>query len=136
MGYIARMNNDKTVIINVYLDRKSASIQNKFDSVAYLDYFVKTGKPVDSYYYVLYNTIPTDIQQAFMDKLGLESIVLYKNGVGQYDSNGVLIKEFRSSHDCQTSLGIGNKSLSKALATGNAYNGYTFKHLQPKVCCI
>ncbi|NBU33736.1 hypothetical protein EB118_06120 [bacterium] len=136
VGYIAKLNNEKTEILNVYLDRKTASIQNKFGSVAYLDYFVKQRKAVNQNYYVLYDTISEDLQKAFLAKLGKERIVLYKNGIGQFDQSGVLINEFRSIHDCQTTLNVGNKSLSKALATGKAYNGYTYKHLQEKVCCI
>ena len=52
--------------------------------------------------------------------------------VGQFDMNHKLLKEFKSKHDCQMSLGIGNKSLCKALATGKAYNGYHYKYLPEK----
>ena len=134
IGYIAKLNNNKSEILNVYLDRKTASILNNYDSVAYLDYFVKHNKPVQSYYYVLYDSLNEALKTKFLNKIKSNNIVLYKNGVGQYNSDGTtLINEFKSVHDCQISVGIGNKSLTKALSTGKTYNGYVYKYLTNKL---
>ena len=135
LGYIAKLNHDKSEILNVYLDRKTASIKNGYASVSYLDYFVKHCKPVNNYYYVLYETLDDNIKNRFLNKIKSDNIVLYKkNGIGQFSINGDLLKEFRSKHECQTLLKIGNKSLCKALETGKAFNNNIYKYLQDKVC--
>lgn len=134
LGYIAKLNNDKTEITHVYLDRKTASIKNNYASVSYLDYFVKNNKIVDGYYYVLYDTLHDDIKNKFLQKHDIEKVVLYKShGVGQFNTNGQLLREFRSKQECQQQLNIGNKSLCKALETSNVCNGYIYKYLSDKV---
>lgn len=119
-GYIAKLNMDKTEILNVYIDRKTASIKNGYNSVAYLDYFVKHKKEVDSHYYVIYDEVDENIQKTFLDKHNLREIVLYKKfGVGQYDMNNVLVREYKSKHDCQEQLKLGNKTVCKAIETSS-----------------
>jgi phage anti-repressor protein len=119
-GYIAKLNTDKTEILNVYIDRKTASIKNGYNSVAYLDYFVKHKKEVDSHYYVIYDEVDENIQKTFLDKHNLREIVLYKKfGVGQYDMNNVLVREYKSKHDCQEQLKLGNKTVCKAIETSS-----------------
>ena len=132
LGYIAKLNSDKSEILNVYLDRKTASLKNGYNSVAFLDAYVKNNKKVDGHYYVLYETCHKDLKDRFLLKHNLKEIILYKSGVGQYDSNGNLLKEFRSKNDCQNSICIGNKSLCKALETGVAYNTHFYKYLDEK----
>lgn len=60
---------------------------------------------------------------------------MYKNGIGQFDLDNHLVREFRSKQHCQNVLPIGNKSLCKALATGKAYNGFFYKYLSEKTHC-
>ncbi len=73
-GYIAKLNSDKTEIINVYLDRKTASILNGYNSVAFLDNYVKSGKIIDNYYYMVITDTPAHLQEKYKD------LVLYKTG--------------------------------------------------------
>jgi hypothetical protein len=132
LGYIAKLNSSKNEIINVYLDRKTASIKNGYDSICYLDYFVKTGKLVDSHYYILYDTLDEILKTEFLRKNNIKEVVLYKNGgVGQYKEN-TLVKEFKSKYDCHVFSKIGNKSICKALETGKSYNGYNYIYLPEK----
>jgi phage anti-repressor protein len=133
-GYIAKLNKEKTEILAVYLDRQTASRLNNYNSIAYLDAYVKSGKIVnDQFYYLLYDTLSQDLKDAFLRKIGKGELVLYKNGgVGQFDLNNNLIREFRSKLDCVNSCEIGNKSLVKALSTGTPYNNYVYRYLEPK----
>jgi hypothetical protein len=139
LGYIAKLNQDKSKIIKVYLDRKTASIENGYQSVAYLDYFVKQRKLVDSYYYLLYHSVEEPLRKAFLQEHKLDEIVLYKKyGVGQFDANNGLVKEYKSKQDCQEYLKIGNKTLCKALATGKPVmlscgNRFVFRYLSDKL---
>jgi len=136
-GYIAKLDKNKTKILNVYLDRKTASIKNGYNSVAYLDYFVKNNKLVGEHYYVLYDSLDVNLKQSFLNSQTKTEIVLYKNtGVGQFDLDGNLVKEFRSKQSCQELLNIGNKSLCKALETGKPYNEHIYKYLNDKLSVI
>jgi hypothetical protein len=42
-------------------------------------------------------------------------ILLYKNGVGQYDLDNNLVNEFTCKYDCIRELKMSDKSLTKAL---------------------
>lgn len=132
-GYIAKLNKEKDTILNVYLDRRTASMLNNYNSVAYLDDYVKSGKPVGDYYYVLYENCDKNLQRLFLAKIGKRDFLLYKNGVGQFDEDNNLLKEFTSKYNCKTECGIGDKSLSKALITNNMYNGYYYKYLEERL---
>ena len=132
-GYIAKLNKEKDTILNVYLDRRTASMLNNYNSVAYLDDYVKSGKPVGDYYYVLYENCDKNLQLLFLEKIGKRDFLLYKNGVGQFDKDNNLLHEFTSKYNCKTECGIGDKSLSKALITNNIYNGYYYKYLEERL---
>ena len=54
-GYIAKVNKDETEIINVYLDRKTAAVQNGYKSHSALDNPVKNKTIANDYYYILYD---------------------------------------------------------------------------------
>ena len=131
-GYIAKLNKEKNEILNLYLDRRTASILNNYDSISYLDNYVKSGKPVGEYYYVLYENCNEELKNKFVEKIKKEP-VLYKNGIGKFDKDNNLIKEYKSKNDCQNLCDIGNKSLSKALSTNKLYNGYYYKYLDEKL---
>ncbi len=132
-GYIAKLNKEKDTILNVYLDRRTASMLNNYNSVAYLDDYVKSGKPVGDYYYVLYENCDKELQRLFLAKIGKTDFILYKNGVGQFDKDNNLLQEFTSKYNCKTECGIGDKSLSKAIITNTMYNGYYYKYLEERL---
>jgi anti-repressor protein len=132
-GYIAKLNKEKDTILNVYLDRRTACALNNYNSIAYLDSYVKTGKPVGDFYYILYENCDKNLQRSFLAKIGKRDFLLYKNGVGQFDKDNNLLQEFTSKYNCKTECGIGDKSLSKALITNNMYNGYYYKYLEERL---
>ena len=55
-GYIAKLNKEKTEILNVYLDRKVASLLNSYQSHSALDNHVKNYTITNVFYYCLYYT--------------------------------------------------------------------------------
>ena len=130
LGYIAKINKDKTEIFNVYLDRKTASKYNYCKSQATLDNIVKNGKIYNGYYYMLYDNCEKCLKEKFENKYGVP--VLYKNGVGQYDCNNNLINEFECKLYCSKILKIGDKSLTKALNNNIMYNNNYYKYLGNK----
>lgn len=134
-GYIAKLNKEKTEILNVYLDRKVASLSNGFQSHSALDNPVKKFSITDGFYYCLYDTCSEEIKKKFIEKNKGEPI-LYKNRIGQYDLNNKLIKEFVSKFDCERKLGISDKSMNKALEKNIAYSNNYFKRLPEKTKCF
>jgi len=131
LGYIAKLNSEKTEILNIYLDRKTAAISNGYESSSALDNPVKNGTFTKGNYYVLFDKCQTEIKDAFIEKYG--EPVLYKDGIGQFDSNGSLLNEFICKYDCIKKLKMSDKTLSKALDKNIAYNNTYFKTLGTKL---
>jgi len=133
LGYIAKLNSNKTEILNIYLDRKTAAISNHYPSSSSLDNPVKNNTLTNGYYYVLYDDCDENIKERFENKIGGEPI-LYKDGVGQYDENHNLVNEFICKYDCIKQLKMSDKTLNKALNKDIVYNNFYFKTLGSKLC--
>jgi len=131
LGYIAKVNNNKSEIVNVYLDRKTASQLNGYQSSSALDNPVKNNTITNGYYYTLYDNCQAELIQNFEDKNGTP--LLYKNGIGQYDINNNLVKEFSCKYDVIRELKISDKTLAKALTNNVPYNNYFYKELGSKL---
>ena len=132
LGYIAKLNSDKTEILNVYLDRKTAAILNNYQSSSALDNPVKNETISKGNYYILYEKCNEELISNFEQKYG--EPLLYKNGIGQHDENNILIKEFKDKYSCQKEMVMSDKTLRKALTTNILYNGYYYKELSKKLC--
>ena len=131
LGYIAQLDKEKTKIVNVYIDRKTAAHFNDYTSSAALDNPVKNNSLANGFYYMLYNNCDDELTSKFEEINGTP--MLYKNGVGQYDTNNNLIKEFECKYDCIKSLAISDKTLTKALTKNIPYNGHYYKEIGAKL---
>jgi len=129
VGYIAKLNTDKTKILNVYLDRKTAAVNNGY-SIGGLDSSVKNSSLKNNHYYMLFDKCNEKIIQKFIEENG--EPILYKDGIGQYEGNQ-LIKEFICKYDCIKQLQMSDKTLRKALELKQTYNGYNFRNLRAKL---
>jgi hypothetical protein len=130
-GYIAKLNDKKTTILNVYLDRKTAAQCNSYESSSALDNPVKNLTITKGHYYMLYNDCDSILKDNFETTHG--EPLLYKNGVGQYDQENNLVKEFSCKYDCIKCLAISDKTLAKALDKNILYQGYFYKSLGSKL---
>jgi phage anti-repressor protein len=128
LGYIAKLNADKTQIINVYLDRKTAAVNNGYSHAA-LDVPVKKGNLVNGYYYALYEKCPEELKSRFSNN----TPILYKDGLGQFDSQNRMTQEFKCKYDCIRLLKMSDKTLAKALDKNVAYQGFYYKSLGSKL---
>jgi len=131
LGYIAKLNNNKSEILNVYLDRKTASQMNGYKSSSSLDNPVKNNTLTNGHYYTLYDKCSNELIQKFEEING--EPLLYKNGVGQFDLNNNLIKEFSCKYDVIRELRISDKTLAKSLQQNIPYNKFYYKELGSKV---
>jgi phage anti-repressor protein len=131
IGYIAKLNKDKTKILNIYLDRKTASELNGYKSSSSLDEIVKNEKISNEHYYVLYSKCNDELKKAFLNSD--KELILYKDGIGKFDINGNLIKEFTSKNDCIIKENIGTKTLNKILYNNLCYENYYYRYLEHKI---
>jgi hypothetical protein len=60
-------------------------------------------------------------------------VLLYHDGIGQFDSNHILLTEFTSKFDCTTCVGISHKSLAKVLNKELMYREYYFRSMREKI---
>ncbi len=81
----------------------------------------------------MYENVDEEVKEQFLSKKSIKDVVLYKSGIGKYDQNGVLIREFRSKHHCQQELKIGEKSLNKSLLSGEKLQENYYKFLPEKL---
>ena len=75
--------------------------------------------------------IDDHLRETFEEKHGQP--LLYKNGIGQYDSENNMVKEFACKYDCIKQLKMSDKTLAKALEKNAPYNGFNFKELGGKL---
>jgi prophage antirepressor-like protein len=130
-GYIAQLNSEKTKITNVYLDRKTASHFNGYESSSALDNPVKNFTLTKGFYYRLYDDCDITLREAFEEIVG--EPLLYKNGVGQFDLKNNLIREFLCKYDCIKTLSMSDKTLAKAIEKNISYNDFFFKEIGSKL---
>jgi hypothetical protein len=131
LGYIAKLNDKQTTILNVYLDRKTAAQCNSYESSSALDNPVKNLTITKGHYYMLYDNCDPLLKDEFENTHGQP--LLYKNGIGQYDQENNLIKEFACKYDCIRELKMSDKTLTKALDKNILYQGYFYKNICSKL---
>jgi len=131
IGYIAKLDATKSEILNVYLDRKTAAQLNGYQSSSGLDNPVKNGTITNGHYYILYNHCDEDLINNFEEQHGTP--LLYKNGVGQFDSANNMTNEFSCKYDCIKELKMSDKTLAKCINNNIAYNGFYYKELGEKL---
>ena len=133
LGYIAKMNYEKTEILNVYIDRKTAAIENGYASHSALDTPVKNASVTNGHYYAVYEKCTNELRNSFEQKYGTP--LLYKDGVGQYTGDNQLITEFVCKYDCIKQLKMSDRTLAKALDKNVMYNNYYFRMIGSKLKC-
>jgi hypothetical protein len=135
LGYIAQINKEQTEIVNVFLDRKTAAHFNGYESISALDIPVKKFALSQGYYYKIYDDCDVTFRENFEEKIN-GTPLLYKNGVGQYDLQNNLIREFACKYDCLKTLLMSDKTLAKALDKEKQYNGFYYKSIGSKLKCV
>ena len=135
LGYVAQINKEQTEITNVYIDRKTAALLNGYESSSALDNPVKNYTLAKGFYYKLYDNCEEELRDNFEVKIG-KPVLLYKNGVGQFDLQNKEIRLFSCKYDCLKSLSMSDKTLTKALDKNIPYNGFYYKNIGEKLQCI
>lgn len=134
LGYIAQINQEQTAIVNVFIDRKTAARLNGYESISALDIPVKNFTITNGYYYKIYEDCDAELKRVFEEEINGPPL-LYKNGLGQYDQENNLQKEFICKYDCLKQLKMSDKTLTKAMEKNIPYNGFFYKSLPVKLKC-
>ena len=133
-GYVAQINKEQTEIVNVFIDRKTTALLNGYESSSALDNPVKNFTLSRGFYYKLYTDCKDNLKESFEEKNGIP--LLYKNGIGQYDSEHNLVRTFACKYDCIRILKMSDKTLTKSLEKNITYNGFYYKELDSKLKCL
>ena len=128
IGYIAKLNQEKSEILAVYIDRKTAAHQNNYESSSALDNPVKKFTITKGHYYTLYDNCSEELRNSF-EASNNGYPVLYRNGIGQYDENENLIHIFLCKYYCCNILGVSDKCLTKSIKKNIPYNGHFFREI-------
>ena len=132
-GYIAKLNKEKTEILNVYLDRKVASLSNGYESHSALDNPVKNNKETKGHYYMLYSNCDKKLINSFEKSNG--KVFLYQSGIGQFDTKNNIICEYNSKYDCARANNMADRTLNKILDKNVEHNGFIYKNIGSKIQC-
>ena len=132
IGYIAKLNQDKSEILAVYIDRKTAAHENNYESIGALDNPVKKFTLTKGHYYTLYDNCSEELRTSF-EASNNGYPVLYRNGIGQYDENENLIHIFLCKYYCCNILGVSDKCLTKSIKKNIPYNGHFFREIGDKL---
>ena len=136
LGYIAKLNNDKSEIINVYIDRKTAAQENNYSSLSALDNPVKNCTITNGHYYMLYDSCEDELKDNFEIKNNNSEPTLYKDGVGQYDNknnshNKIIYTIFKKllKERCFIDIGFVNKSNTTRLSDKFSFEPTKYQYL-------
>ena len=91
------------------------------------------GAIINNHYYLLYENCDNDLKQHFIKDNG--EPLLYRDGVGQYDAQNNLLREFVCKYDCIRKLCISDKTLAKTLDKNIHYNSFYYKSIGSKLHC-
>jgi hypothetical protein len=133
-GYIAKLNKEQTEILNVYLDRKVASMSNGYESHSALDIPVKNKKETKGFYYMLYSDCDKKLTNTFEKSNG--KVFLYLNGIGQFDTTKKLVNTYCSKYDCARANNMADRTLNKILDKNVEHNGFSYKYIGSKTQSI
>lgn len=131
LGYIAKLNEQKTEILHVYIDRKTAAQVNGYTSSSSLDWSVKHNTISNGHYYQIFDSCEEELKNKFNMRHG--EFILYRDGVGQFDADNKLVQEFTSKYDCTTKLSICQKTFEKAFNKELIYKGHYFRSMESRL---
>jgi prophage antirepressor-like protein len=131
LGYIAKMNKEKNEILNVYLDRKNACISNGYKAESSLNTSIQKFTLSNGHYYLLYDSCEDELKEKFIKKYG--EPLLYKNGVGQFDTNKKMTREFTCKDNCISIIGTSSKTLTKILDKDGIFHNFSYRHIGSKL---
>jgi len=76
LGYVAKLDIDKTTILKIYVDRKTAAKMNDCKSSSSLDLVVMNKRLYENHYYILYQDCDENTRLDYENKNGFKLLVV------------------------------------------------------------
>jgi hypothetical protein len=74
-----------------------------------------------------------ECDEVLKNNFSKDKVILYTNGIGKFNEDNILIKEFCSKFDCCVKDNISNKTLNKALAYNLMYKNHYYRYIDHKL---
>jgi hypothetical protein len=65
--------------------------------------------------------------------MGGRPVVLFVDGIGQYDGQQQLVREFSCKYECVKQIGISDKTLTKSIERNEPYHNMYYRRLGQRV---
>lgn len=122
IDYVVKMDINKSRIIAVYINRKTAALANGYSATG-LDNAISKDVVTKGYRYTSWEKCPESLTAPFEEKYG--PVVLYENGVAQYKAD-TLVTEYSTKYECYHANNFGEKTMRKLLDSGAEYEGHHY----------
>jgi len=127
-GFVAMLDINKTKIVEVFLDQKTASIARKMKTSASIYHAISRNSLSSGHYFCYYDNCSEELKQDFINKGGiLPNCVKTKKGISiqQIDHiTGNVVHEYPSFLEIQKLCQMSSKCIKKAINTGEICKGF------------
>lgn len=129
-AFVAMLDIDKTRIVAVYQNQKSAAIARKLKSSSAIYQSIMKGNLSSGHYFKYYEDCTDDLKRDFLNSGGILPEMHINRGVSVkqvHHITGEIIKEYPSILDVQKHFQISSKCIKKAIETGEIVKGFRWK---------
>jgi len=130
-GLVAMISIDKTHIVQVFPDQKSAGKARQFSSAAAISQAIKLNRLCSGHYFCYYNDCSEDMKSAYLQHSDLPGEPARCNAfpIKQlHPITRVLIKTHNSIADVQKEYQASRITLKKAIAEGTVFKGFAWSY--------
>jgi hypothetical protein len=125
-GFVAKLNNKKTTILNVYETQESARIDNGYKSKSPICLSIQDKTITQNHYYELYENLPDYMREIYENEHGTPSFISGERIEKICSIRNERVQLFRNKKDCYTRCKIGPITLNKYLDK-DSYKGFYYK---------
>lgn len=126
-AFVAMLDIDKTRIVAVYQNQKSAAAARKLKSSSAIYQSIMRGNLSSGHYFKYYEDCSDELKQEFLNSGGTLPDAHINKGVSVkqvHHITGDIVKEYPSILDAQKHFQISSKCIKKAIETGEIVKGY------------
>lgn len=126
-GFVAMLNIDKTYIVQVFSDQKSAAKERKFTSTASISQAIKFNRLSSGHYFCYFDDCSEELKNAYLQhsKLPSKSTKINSIQINQINPiNNEIINTFNSILDVQKEFQASRTSIKNAIANKSQFKGF------------
>lgn len=129
-AFVAMLDIDKSRIVAVYQNQKSAAAARKLKSSSAIYQSIMRGNLSSGHYFKYYDDCSDELKHEFLNSGGTLPEMHINKGVSVkqiHHITGEILKEYPSILDVQKHFQISSKCIKKAIETGEIVKGYRWK---------